>query len=223
MKPLLTLSFWILVASAALRAADPAPEPAPPGPLLKKAGEICAWQIVYKYESKHAPGTNNLFLTMAPRKVTFTRTRALWIAVTEDLGGNVLTQCSDGLQEFVLGTRQEAPIFCPVEEDGKRTPFLVDFGAGDFPDLDWVSAATFKKTTELGGRSALFFQKDDVSAWVDEETRLPLLWKRPGESRVFQHLPPPAGMLQLPPNVAKFSEALKKDAETLARRARRGM
>jgi hypothetical protein len=223
MKPLLTLGFWILAASAALRAADPAPEPAPPGPLLKKAGDICAWQIVYKYESKHAPGTDNLFLSTAPSKVTFTRTRPLWIAVTEDLGGNVLTQCSDGLQEFVLGTRQEAPIFCPVEEGGKRTKFLVDFGAGDYPDLDWIAAGTFVKTTDLGGHRSLLFQKGDTWAWVDEETRLPLLWKRPGESRTFQHLPPPTGMIQLPPNVAKFSEALKKDAETLARRASRGM
>jgi hypothetical protein len=223
MKTLLSLALWILTAGAALQAADPAPEPAPPGPLLKKAGDFCAWQIVYTYEAKKAPSTNNLFLTMAPRKVTFTRTSALWIAVTEDIGGNVLTQCSDGLQEFVLGTQQEAPIFCPTEEGGKRTPYLADFGSGDFPDLDWVSEATFKKTTEIAGRRALFFQKDGVSAWVDEDTRLPLFWKRPGESRVFQHLPPPDGVLQLPPNVAKFSEALKKDAETLARRARRGM
>lgn len=220
MKLFLVTSVLLLAGILFVSANDPASQSIPDGPLLRKPGEFCAWQILFSYAASH-PLAGNPLLPAPPRKVVFTRTKKLWHAITHDIAENVLEQCFDGNQEYIIGTTQEAPTFCPTEE-GHRASYLVDFGAGNYPDMEWVSQSTFVRMESVQDRPCLVFQKDDMVAWVDEQTRFPFLWRRGAETRVFQQLPPPTNMLQLPAKVVKFTEALKRDAEALSRSSRRG-
>jgi hypothetical protein len=221
MKRLLIIALLLLAGIPVGTAEEIQNQSIPAGPLLKKGGEFCAWQILYSYAGSPAPESSNPLLSAAPRKVTFMRCKTLWHAVTQDLAGNVLEQCFDGITEYIIGTKQQAPVFCPTDDTGGRTKTLFDFGSGNYPDMDWISVATFIKIQSLEGRDCLLFQKGDMMAWVDEHTRFPVLWRRGGETRVFQQLPAPTS-IQFPPKVANFSEALRKDSEMLGRRARRG-
>jgi len=88
--------------------------------------------------------------------------------------------------------------------------------------MGWISAGTYTGIQKAVGRDCIVFQKDDMTAWVDEDTRYPVKWQRGGEIRTFAQLPPPAAPLVLPPEVTKLSEAIKREKEILMRPIPRG-
>ena len=210
-------AFAVAVAATA-RAQVPVP---PKEPLLKKPGTNCAWEITYTYSQKWHHNSTGMW-DMAPhRKVTFIRTGQSWHAKIENIDGSVLEQCSDGIREFVLSSKNPDPMVCWKDETGARSKELFDFGSGNYPDMDWISAATFLRAEVFQGVPTLAFAKEDMAAWVDEAERVPLIWRRGGETRVFRQLPSPTQKVALPSKVAQLSEAFKRDALTLAAQARR--
>jgi len=214
------LGLVALFAQSSAWAAD-LPKELPPGPLLRKGGDRCAWQITFSYNPQPPQATENPYLSAPPRKTTFTRTKAVWRAVTEGMNGKFLELCSDGKNEFIKSSALPAPTFVPTDDKGVRPPFLFDFGSGNYPDLDWISAETFVKIQPLQSRTALVFVNGDTTAWIDAETRFPIRWQRKGETRVFEQLPAPSQAVELPADVARLSADLKKASEALSRRADR--
>jgi hypothetical protein len=87
---------------------------------------------------------------------------------------------------------------------------IPNFGAIGFPDMTWVSAATYSGVEPIGGHPCLVFKKDDMTAWIDQESRYPVQWQRGGELRTFRQLARPAGTLEPPPEVVKLIQANKR-------------
>jgi len=214
-------------ADQSLLAAGPAvaPTPLPDGPLLNAGGDFSAWQITYSYASDKPSATgkpppaptptppgNISFLP--PRTVTLVRTKPLWHAVAIDIAGGKMDQWCDGSVRFFVenGIPPELP---PV--GGPFDKKFPNFSAMGFPDLDWISPSTYLGTQTLDTNKCMVFSKGDMKAWIDLKTRFPVRWQQGGETRAFRQLPPPDGMLTLPPDISKISDALKKDAALLHR------
>lgn len=211
-------------------AADPAitQEPLPPGFLLRRIPDFSSWRISFTYTQDKAkpaeekqpdypPNAETYGLPFAPRSITITRTKPRWLVVIQDVKGNTMEQCSDGLSEFVSGSTLPEALLVP------RTPMvsgpenLTDYGRVDFPNLEWISKETYMGTQTNNERTYLVFTKGDMTAWIDSASRLPVLWKQGGETRTFEQLPSPSKMVDLPPQAAALAEAIKKDLERLKR------
>lgn len=245
MKPLLFIVAGLLAGNILAWSADPARvtnlPPLPPGPLLKRTEAFSIWQITYTYaadkEAKaHAspspgeakspgaipqyPESKITQLPAVPRTITITRTKPLWLAETIDVKGHKLVDCSDGQQEYMKLPAMTSATLFQTGFTGERD--LINFGSVDFPDLEWVSAKTFAGIKQLGSASYLIFTQDDMTAWIDLESRLPVQWQKGSESRTFLQLPPPSGMLVFPPEILKLMALTKTDRDTLKRRPPRG-
>lgn len=189
--------------------------PLPDGPLLNKDADFSAWQISYAYESDKLPPASKpplpklLYGQLSPfpvRSVTLTRTLPYWHSVTVDIGGISMGQWSDGvIRLYAEGNRP--PTLVPIEP----SPRFPDFGANSFPDMDWVSATTYLGTETLDGKPCLVFGKNDMKAWINLKTRLPVQWQRGKETRTFQSLPAPGGPITLPPEIAADIASLRHD------------
>jgi len=237
MKILPTLLVLFEASAIALQATEPAgtlkQEPLPPGPLLQRIPDFSSWRVNFSYvqdQAKPADGNNppptrrddTFFLPAAPRTLTITRTNPRWLAIMKDVQGNLLEQCFDGEREFVSGSMEQggvpqgAFIVIPDFATGVVEKHI-DFSRMDFPDMDWISKETYKGTQTNNERTYLVFNKGEITAWVDLASRFPVQWKKGGETRTFEQLPPPSRMVDLPPQSAALAEAIKKDLERLKR------
>jgi len=166
------------------------------GPLIRQPGKFCSWRIDFSHpEDKQKPAGrspqflprgNNAMLPLPPRTITFIRTAPLWRAVTVNVSGHMLLQCSDGVNEFIQTSNMQYPGVAPRDViTGKRMDGMVDFSSGRFPDMDWISASTFIGMQAVHTYQCLVFTNGDMTAWVDNDSRFPVLWQRAGEVRKF--------------------------------------
>ena len=233
MKQLSSIFFGFVMSIVTASPACAQKPQVPAGPLLKKADAFSAWRIAFSYpedkqQSKNSTNSylssgHDFMLTAPPRKITFIRTNTFWRAVTVDVAGHSLEQWSDGVNEFVQGSDMKYPMLCPIDEmSGRRTTLLVNFGAGDLPDMDWISAETFSGMQSIDSHPCMVFAKGDIVAWVDNETRFPVRWQRGSEVRTFEQLQAPTAMIALPSQILRLSAALKRDREAIVRRPPHG-
>lgn len=209
--------------------ADPIqPAPLPNGPLLKRTGKNSAWLITFHYEqdkrtngnaADYGPGPEPEILPSPPRRITVTRTHPRWLAVTECVKGEKLEQCFDGRHEY-LSTPKNSRVDIVVD-DPNAPKTLTDYSAVDFPDLEWVSAETFKGIQNVADTSCMVFVYGPMTAWIDLHSRWPVLWKRNGELRSFRKLPPPEAMVPLPPQIQQVSEVMERGFQKLRHPARK--
>ena len=211
----------------------PAPKGAklPIGLLLRRISDFSSWQINFNYakdKEKASPehpaeygfGLDADFLPAPLRRITLTRTRPRYLAVSVDVKGNVLEQSSDGVQEFLHNPRS-GQMMSLIRDD--TTPLRIcDFAKVDFPDMEWVSKETFTGIQSIGEIECLVFQKEGKTAWIDAQTRFPVLWRKEGETRTFQQLPPPTGMVQLSRKAQELSEEYQRALHRLLKPRPRG-
>ena len=202
--------------------------PLPPGPLLKRVADFSAWKITYYYP-RNAENTKELtdgidpgmsLLPNVPKRITLTRTKPLWRAEIEDVNGNILDQCWDGNVEMIVAPGSSTAGLAPSAFMGGRS--TVNFAQVDFPDFEWISDKTFVGLQPQRGRSCMVFVKDDMTAWVDLESRMPVFWQKGTQTRTYEKLATPTSPLTLPAPAAALSEALKKDQERLMRKPPKG-
>jgi hypothetical protein len=215
---LLTLGFVGL----SVHAADSKPPQIPPGPMLNAPGAWCAWQISFSYAPNSAVPATSSLLPNRTRSIRFERTGTVWQALTEDIKGEKILQFHDGTDEFVVYGKETDASIVQRKMEGVPGPALFDFGKGAFPDLDWISPATFERLDSYQGRPCLVFVKDKTVVLVDEQTRFPVLWKSQGETRSFEQRPPPTTLLAHPEVVSKTAGEIKKVREAISRPVPRG-
>lgn len=203
-----------------LMAADPAVEqaPLPGGPLLNAGDDFSAWQITYSYASDKPSATGKPSPPPIPaplRTLTLTRTKPFWHAEAIDISGGKMDQwCNGALRLVVVGDR---PPGLPPSGANFAAKFP-NFSAISFPDMDWISPSTYVGMQLLGLNKCMVFSKGDMKAWIDLETRFPVSWQLGStETRTFRQLPPPDGMLTLPPDVSKVFASLNHDLDLMRR------
>ena len=166
---------------------------------------------------------NGAMLPAATRSVTVTRTKPLWLAVTVDVKGNTMNQGGDGTLQILNVSGSPAPIPAPTDLVDSK---LVDFSRVDFPDMAWISPKTYVGVQKIGELPCLVFKNADpageMTAWVDLESRFPVLWRQGNQTRAFRLLSAPPQPLDFPPQLDKLFKAMKKDREILRRPIPRG-
>jgi hypothetical protein len=193
--------------------------PLPSGPLLQKMADYSAVQITYSYPeapAKPAPGGwgppgPDRSPTSPIRQLTLTRTKPIWHALRIDIYGNTMGEWYTGRHDFYEAVGFPEPLLHDPSPSQINAQGLPDFRRVDFPDMDWVSSQTYAGVESVGGRQCLIFKKNNMTAWIDLESRLPVQWQQGGEIRTFQQLPPPTEPLVLPPKIAKIAAALNYD------------
>ncbi len=180
-------------------------------------------QITYSYpddQTKPAASAKSppppgpaLFPNTPIRQLTLTRAKTLWHALRVDIYGNSMGKWYDGREYFYEAAGISGPQANDAATDQFNLKVLPDFTRVDFPDMAWVSPQTYSGVETVETRRCMVFKKDDMTAWIDLESRFPVQWKRGGETRIFQQLPPPEGPLVLPPKIAAIAESLKRDRD----------
>lgn len=199
--------------------------PLPPGPLLKRIADLSTWKVSYVYPQDQSksdikpydslPWSKDLSLPAPTRSITILVAKPKWLATTVDVKGNQLVQCSDGVADYCYVSTTKAVGTLPYDQSGNPPANLINFQRADFPDLDWISPATYVtlKKTESGGY--MIFQKDDMTAWIDLETRWPIQWQKGKEIRKFRQLPPSPAIV-FPPEIEELAKLVRKDMERFA-------
>jgi len=189
------------------------PEHVPSGVLLKRAPDYSAWTISVTYPGAPAAATGQG--TQQVQQVSVTRTKPLWHAVSRGKGGVVADCWGDARQTFsIMPQIPQASILTRGVDSGKfEVPdqLTVGYDKRDFPDMDWVSASTYKGSLKDG--KILIFQESDgegATVYIDAESRLPIRWQKPGEVRDFRFLAAPDTPLAFPAQVTATLEAARK-------------
>ncbi|HVE15922.1 MAG TPA: hypothetical protein VNB29_04255 [Chthoniobacterales bacterium] len=188
----------------------------PSGELLKRTPDYSAWTITVTYPGAPAPtaeaGGQDF---QQVQQVSVTKTKPLWHAVSRGKGGIISDRWGDARQTFAIMPKTAlASILTRGEGSGKfEVPdqLTVGYDKRDFPDMEWVSAGTYKGS--IKGGKVLIFQESggqEATVYIDAESRLPIRWQKPGEVRDFRFLSAPDVPLVFPAQVTATLETMKK-------------
>jgi hypothetical protein len=192
--------------------------------LIQGVGKYDAWEIKFSFakdkaSAETAPAAEPVESSdpyAKPSKLTITRTAPSW-HVDVDGGRNIsLEAWSDGYGTYIKNPREralEVKDTSSVEELETRAVMLLftSLGMGKFEGFDWISKNNYLGIQTVKGRQCLVFKKDDMTAWIDAETRFPIYWNKGDQTREFIHLPPPNAPIGFPPDVLRRIQGLKQD------------
>lgn len=225
MKALICTSV-VLGAVWTLHAQEPSPTATlPPGPLLNKAPDFSQWTVTIKREGgKNADEPEESEEKSGQRGAS---------AALERIG--VVQTGKIRHEVHVVGAKVVSDTWfldgAAVSIDPITKVATVSGGGGgsggaDFPDVDWVSQKNFSGVQTVGKTQCIVFSdrlktggKDDSTvdavAYIDLETRLPVLMKK-DNIYTYQFGARPSAM-QVPP--ADVTEALERYRKRLQRAA----
>ncbi len=208
-------------AGHAQQSAAPNPE-LPSGPLLKSVPEFSQWEIEVTHPIDPA-NTRKSEKAQAGRIVT-TKTGDI-IHETTDHNGQRSEKWFVGPLQYTKasGRREWLESDGSVGADGARLdPDYSPLPASGFRDLEWVTAGTYCGVFRHEDRECLvfvpldlagvtthprtvskeFLDAQDTLAYIDAESRLPVLARIGGENRVYRFKPAPTEMQLLPLDIS---------------------
>jgi hypothetical protein len=204
------------------------------GPLIQQPPAISSWEINYFYASdpkqksgetptaalaspSKSPTPGAGLSLLPPQRVTLSYAAPSWHALTIDTSGISIEQWFNGNFRAVIATGFPLMLLRQGPPDPKfRSPYI-DYGARKFPDLDWVSPATYAGVQSTKGHKWLFFQNNDQQAWIDLESRFPVQWRKGDETRTFRQLQLPVSPLPFPQEVQQLFAGVQHDLDLLHR------
>lgn len=215
----------VLLAPALLRAqspaASPAAEPPPDPPYVAPVPQRAAWTITVDKPATATPGATPANVPAdSPNAAVI---RQLDIVRTGDLSRVLITSLSGGQIEYYhIGSsalmldkaRNNRPKILALNP---QFPLYNYYSTGFF-GMDRVKAKDFQRTVELKGVRCHYYRgvslaagegggESTYEAWVDEKTRLPVVYREAGSTLIFTFTAPPDVDLQLP---APLNEAWKE-------------
>ena len=191
--------------------------PIPTGQLLKRAPDFSQWVISYfPIVNK---GAGQAGKPEVSKRVFITKTGPIRQVITVESNGNRTELWFKGEMEIVCLAAWKNPWI--TEAHDPHNPFPMDFSKTDFPECHWISARNYKGIQKVQDRDCIVFgdqltvtsetphtnpsattppevSQYNVSAYVDLETRLPVIEATPGETVTYQFAPPPQAMLAFP-------------------------
>lgn len=106
---------------------------------------------------------------------------------------------NSSLPDQILVTKPEA------QATGQATP-----ANGEFPELDWVTAAVTPNKKTRKDVPCLVYKSEDKTVWLKAKTRLPILFTAPALQVSYTFQSPPDQPLQLPEKFTEKLESVKK-------------
>lgn len=216
------------------------PDP-PPGPLLRSAPEFSQWTISYIYpeDRKNAAGAAlPASLHPHPTQAHTAKTRDVVHEIVTDNTGKQTETWFSGRTQYIKPPgevlwRTSSNSDKDAGHDLYHTEELPPSG---FRGLDWITPQNYVGTIPYrGGQSALvfvpsgpdkakvgadtnmkaFFDSQNIFAYIDAETRMPLFVKNNDEMRAFVFGAPPGEMQVLPADLAQQLKAAEDNRTRL--------
>jgi hypothetical protein len=210
-------------------------QPLPSGTLVRNIGNWEAWEIDFKFSQSEAPPEDpNAKVSIdvqeevysRPQKATLIRTAPFWYANISGRKSANLEFWSSGTD--IISKPKESPAVTfitapPPDVDNRVTAeFLYGLTRGQFPSVDWVGPSTYLGIQNVGKSPCMVFQKDGASVWVDVASRVPVIWRKGEEIRIFKRLDAPSEMIKLPNFLEEATKEAKRAKAILANPAPRG-
>jgi hypothetical protein len=82
--------------------------------------------------------------------------------------------------------------------------------AADFPELKWITAATYQGIQMRGDKKCYAYKLDDQTAWIDVSTRWPVYFESKVMQVTYTWSDPPDAPLQLPKGYVEKLEKFKR-------------
>jgi hypothetical protein len=200
-------------------------EQIPPGPLIqKKAPQMFEWEVM-TYLPGNLPdekksGDQSL-PKLTPAKTSIVKTMNIYKVTSVDFQGRAETIWSDGKKsahETSFGAERIVKPASSFDRGG-----YCDFSSGDFEGFDWISTNNFTGIKDFKGRKCLVFTEvlrnkeylvisaNTNIAYIDLETRFPVMKTDNDLTIIFNYLNPPSGELSVPPKVRQIFDEDKKN------------
>lgn len=248
MKTLRLIWLPLLVCGSSLWAqkANPTPADLPPGPPIeKRAPDPSQWLITTTLSGtaalndqanaeKSAKATEGPSMT----KIMVTKTGNIYRVEHLDEARQLWTIFASGAtQIMVWPDRHSAAELAVSNNPDAPNPFMTDFSVTDFPGFKWVGWDKYSEMKSYKGIKCIVFRGEQslvdsgypsagrqhrtVMAYVNVETRLPVVLVDADEANVFEWKPAPKGMLTLPPSAMAVLQERQKAEQQMALHAAR--
>jgi hypothetical protein len=193
--------------------------PVPVAPYLARAPEFSAWKVLPQKAPATAPDEG---LQLLSRELTKTAKIRREVSTFSDQSQKVV---------WIVGPACYKR-FTPEgwsKLDPRAGQRVRDYSKSDFPELDFVRLANFKKVEAKNGRLCFLYEASvadltaaaakaaregapslsgpsGAKAWIDVTSQLPVAYQEGNETWVYTFLPAPSGMLPLPAEIKILAE-----------------
>jgi len=209
----------------------------PSGPLLASAPDYSQWVVTFTYpEDKNptsgadASGPAPAYLTTRTRTITTTKTHEVIHEEFVDGRGEKFDEWHVGNIAYTKGSGSNLWGELDPSDLANGSAHFQPLPASGFRNLDWITKDSYAGTMKYSGRDCLVFtlvsphktnlfklttpesQLESLATYalIDAETRLPVIVKAEGMTRLYQFKNAPTEKLTLPPDLA---EQLRKGEE----------
>jgi len=249
MKTSLLICLALLVCGSSLWAqkANPTPADLPPGPPIEaRAPDPSQWLITTTLSGTAALDDQPNAAKSAAKapegpsttKIMVTKTGNIYRVEHLDEARQLWTVFASGAtQIMVWPDRHSAAELAASNNPDAQNPFMTDFSATDFPGFKWVGWDKYSEMKSYKGIKCIVFrgeqqlvdsgnpsagkQNKTVIAYVNVETRLPVVLVDADEANIFEWKPAPKGMLTLPPSALAVLQQRQKSEQQMAQHAAR--
>jgi hypothetical protein len=199
------------------------------------------WQVIIidSHLSSVKPASEGQPAEAKPRKTVLdiVKTGKVYHVETVDLNDARVSIWCQGTIEFVQKSGWKEPMMMTAPIPGGD---YIDFTRSDFPDCAWISKKNYMGVEKQAGHDCLIFADKvlpgsdpalagidngteiaaESTAYIDVQTRLPLLVRRTTEVLTYQWLPAPPAMQTLPPALeADIKREQQRQADLIRRPA----
>lgn len=218
-KPALAMMGMLAVLSAASGQSPTPPEPRQP--LLPRAPALASWSVAFKYSGEEKPSESNTPPPPpgeVPRSIVITKVNTVYREQIELATGAKVERWDFGGTQF--SSNSQGSVFLNIAPaDGSSDSEYYDRRQSDFPELSWISKATYRGVENFKGRQAFHFETErngsKLSAYLSMDSQIPLWFFDGMASRTYTFNPPPTGPLVPPPAFVRAYNRHKQAMETL--------
>jgi hypothetical protein len=202
-KPLLAMIGLLAIVSAASGQSPTPPEPRQP--LLPRAPARASWSVAFKYAGEEKPADPAIQprpLGEVPRSIVITKVNDVYREQIDLATGKKMERWDFDGTLFTSNTAGTVFLIIPPTED-TPSPDYYDRRRSDFPELNWISKATYRGIGSFQGKQAFHFETEKdgttLSAYLSLDSQMPLWFSDGTTTRTYTFNPPPAGPLEPPP------------------------
>lgn len=218
-KTTLTVMGMLAVLPAAFGQSPTPPEPRQP--LLPRAPALASWTVAFKYSGEEKPSESNTPPPPpgeVPRNIVITKVNTVYREQIELATGAKVERWDFAGTQF--SSNSEGSVFlniAPTEESPESEYY--DRRRSDFPELSWISKATYRGVENFKGKPTFHFETEKngskLSAYLSLDSQMPLWFFDGMASRTYTFNPPPTGPLVPPPAFVRAYNRHKQAMETL--------
>lgn len=115
-----------------------------------------------------------------------------------------------GKSVFIMDSSVPGMIMTGRDDGGDAGNPSVSEGSGDFQEVSWVSAQSFRGEEVRLGVKCFIYKSGDRTAWLSVSGRLPVLFASPQMQVSYSYRPRPDVMMKLPEKLVKEKESVRR-------------